>query len=52
MKNSLIAFIFTIAMSILGMLTDQWIGLDGNFGLIVSVATMGSFLIYNLNSTR
>jgi len=52
MKISVIAFVSTIILGIVGMLVDQSIGLDGNFSLIVSIAAIGSFIVYGLNSSN
>lgn len=50
MKRSIVAFLISILIGILAMVIDVNIGLDGNFSIVATIASVGSLLIYNLNS--
>lgn len=52
MKIYIIAFVLTVLLSIVGMITDQILGLDGNFSIVVSIATIGSIIIYCLDKRK
>lgn len=49
MKKSLIAFFTTVIFSVIAMLIDSNIGFDGNLSVVVSIATIGTFIYYAIN---
>lgn len=46
------AFIATLILGIAGMIIDSNIGLDGNFSVVLAVATMGAFVIYAIDHKK
>lgn len=46
------AFIATLILGIVGMLIDYNVGLDGNFSVVVAVATIGAFVIYAIDRKK
>lgn len=52
MRNAIVAFITTLLLGIIGMLIDSNIGLDGNFSVVLAIATMGAFILYAVDGRR
>ena len=48
-KNMLIVFAVTLVMGFIGMLIDSNIGFDGNFSVVMTIATIGSAIFYSIN---
>lgn len=46
------AFVAAVIMSIVGMLIDYNVGMDGNFSVVLAVATMGAFVIYAIDRKK
>lgn len=46
MKKSICAFFITIIFCFFAMIIDSNIGLDGNFSVVIAIATVGSINIY------
>ncbi len=46
------AFIATLILGIVGMLIDSNVGLDGNFSVVLAVATIGAFVIYAIDRKK
>ncbi len=52
MKLHIIAFICTLIASVIGMLIDSNVGMDGNFSVTMAIATMGAFLLYSHSNNK
>lgn len=52
MKKCVIAFVITSLSGFIGMLIDSNIGLDGNFSIVISIAAMGSMIIYYIDKGK
>lgn len=46
------AFVAVVIMGIVGMLIDYNVGMDGNFSVVLAVATMGAFVIYAIDRKK
>ena len=47
MKKSLIAFFTTVIFGVIAMLIDSNIGFDGNLSVVISIATIGTFIYHS-----
>lgn len=52
MRNTVVAFISTLLLGIAGMLIDSNIGMDGNFSVVLAIATMGAFILYAIDDRK
>lgn len=52
MRNAIVAFITTLLLGIIGMLIDSNIGMDGNFSVVIAMATMGAFVLYAISDRK
>lgn len=52
MRLAVEAFFATLLLSFIGMLIDSNVGLDGNFSVVLAVATMGAFVIYAIDRNK
>lgn len=46
------AFVAVVIMGIVGILIDYNVGMDGNFSVVLAVATMGAFIIYAIDRKK
>lgn len=46
------AFVAAVIMGIVGMLIDYNVGMDGNFSVVLAVATIGAFVIYAIDRKK
>ena len=46
------SFFLTLFMGFCGMLIDSNIGLDGNFSVVLAIATMGAFILNSINNRK
>ena len=46
MRNAVVAFIATLLLGFTGMIIESNIGMDGNFSVVLAIATMGAFVLY------
>lgn len=52
MRIAVEAFVAVVIMGIVGMLIDYNVGMDGNFSVVLAVATMGAFVIYAIDRKK
>ena len=50
MSNAILAFILTIVAGLIGIYLGAVINIEGYLGVILSVATMGGFIIFSIES--
>lgn len=52
MRIAVEAFVAAVIMGIVGILIDYNVGMDGNFSVVLAVATMGAFVIYAIDRKK
>lgn len=52
MSKAILSFILTIVSGLIGIYLGAAINLEGYLGIILSVATMGGFIISSIESDR
>lgn len=45
LKNPVVAFLGIVFAGIIGMLIDSYVGLDGNFSVVVALGIVGAILV-------
>ncbi|WP_455716016.1 hypothetical protein [Anaerosporobacter sp.] len=50
MSKAQVAFLVTIVLGIMGLITGLLLGLSSDVGVIFAIATMGAFIISELKS--
>lgn len=52
MRIAVEAFVVAVIMGIVGILIDYNVGMDGNFSVVLAVATIGAFVIYAIDRKK
>ena len=52
MRIAVEAFVVAVIMGIVGILIDYNVGMDGNFSVVLAVATIGALVIYAIDRKK